>query len=82
MEPEVRKLIRDSGRFGAVGLEMGISVAIGLFAGRWLDGRFDCDPWLTILGALFGLGAAGMAGWRVYRAAKADIAAMDGNGRT
>lgn len=82
MDPESRKMIRDSGRFGAVGIEMGISVAIGLFAGRWFDRRFETDPWLTILGVVFGLGAAGMAGWRVYRAAKADIAAADKNGRT
>ena len=45
--------------FSAVGLEMGLSVIIGLLFGRWLDGKAGTDPWLMILFVIFGF-AAGM----------------------
>ncbi|HNX28133.1 MAG TPA: AtpZ/AtpI family protein [Syntrophomonadaceae bacterium] len=31
------------------------AVAVGYFAGRWLDGKFDTEPWLTVAGFLLGL---------------------------
>jgi F0F1-type ATP synthase assembly protein I len=51
----------------SVGLEMGISVILGLFAGRWADGKLGTTPWLLILGCFLGL-AAGFKG--VFRAMK------------
>lgn len=45
--------------FSSVGLEMGISVILGLLFGRWLDGKAGTDPWLMILFICFGF-AAGM----------------------
>ncbi len=54
-------------RVGAVGLEMGIAVAVGFFAGNWLDGKFDTSPYLGLTGLLLGVGAAGMALWRTAR---------------
>ena len=54
--------------YGTVGIEFGLSLLFGLFAGRWLDQKLDTGPWLAILG--FGFGIA--AGYRaIYRAAKA-----------
>lgn len=46
------------GGYGTLGLEMVLSVMIGLFGGRWLDGRFGTDPWLMWIGFGFGIGAA------------------------
>ncbi len=34
------------------------AVAVGYFAGQWLDGKFDTEPWLTVLGFLLGLATA------------------------
>jgi ATP synthase protein I len=45
--------------YGTVGLEMGISLAIGLAIGYFLDGRFKTAPVFTIVFMAFGL-AAGM----------------------
>ena len=46
------------GSWSTLGLEIVLSVMIGLFAGRWADGRLGTEPWLTVLGFFFGLGAA------------------------
>ncbi len=56
------------GSYATVGLEFGLSLLLGLFAGRWLDRELGTGPWLALLG--FGFGIA--AGYRaIYRAAKA-----------
>ncbi|MCZ7583853.1 MAG: AtpZ/AtpI family protein [Deltaproteobacteria bacterium] len=65
-----RSFSRTAAAFSAVGLEMGIAVAIGYLGGRWIDGRFDTAPVFSLLGLFFGLGAAFKAVWRVYTKAK------------
>ena len=55
------------GSYATVGLEFTLSVVVGLFVGRWLDGRFDTRPWLTLIGFTYGLAAGGRA---IYRALK------------
>ncbi len=45
--------------YGTLGLEMGVSVAIGIAMGWFLDRVFKTSPVLTILFMLFGV-AAGM----------------------
>lgn len=45
----------------AVGLELGISVVLGLLGGRWLDGRLGAEPWCMIVGVCIGF-AAGLRG--------------------
>jgi ATP synthase protein I len=55
-------------RYATVGLEFGLSLLVGLFAGRWLQTKLGTGNWLTFLG--FGFGIA--AGYRaIYRAAQA-----------
>jgi F0F1-type ATP synthase assembly protein I len=52
--------------YGTVGLDIVLSILVGFFAGRWLDGKLGTHGWLSILG--FALGTA--AGFRsLYRAA-------------
>jgi F0F1-type ATP synthase assembly protein I len=46
------------GGVGTIGLEVGLSVVVGLLGGQYLDGRFGTGPWLTVLGFGFGLAAA------------------------
>ena len=39
------------------------SVAVGYFGGKWLDNRFETDPWLTLVGFLLGVMTAGKVMW-------------------
>ena len=39
------------------------AIAVGYFGGRWLDGRFDTGPWLSIAGLLFVMLTAGKMMW-------------------
>ena len=67
VDPDAKKMWRTSLRHGAVGLEMGIAVAIGSVGGWYLDDRFGTGPWLLMVGMGLGI-AAGFKG--LYRAAK------------
>lgn len=59
---------RDLGDVGAVGIEFVLSIALGYYAGRWLDHRFfGGRGWVTAVGAAFGVLAAFKA---IYDAAK------------
>jgi ATP synthase protein I len=63
----------------SVGLELGLSVAIGLLIGWWLDQHLGTEPWLMLLWLVFGL-TAGFRG--VVRAVKrADRAAEQEDAR-
>lgn len=54
-------------RASAIGLQFGVSIAIGALGGNWLDNRFGTGPWLLLLGVIFGAAA----GFRdLYRIAK------------
>ncbi len=65
--------LRVAADVGAVGLEMGISAALGCWGGMWLDDHFGTEPWLLLLGMLAGFGAAFKA---IYRTAKKARKAM------
>ena len=52
---------------GTLGLEVALSVAVGLLGGAWLDQKFATKPWLTLIGLAYGLAAAVRA---IYRALK------------
>lgn len=36
-------------KLSSVGIEFALSVLIGVFAGRWLDGKLGTSPWLMIV---------------------------------
>lgn len=42
------------GTYGAIGFQLAIAVVAGVWGGRYLDGRWDTTPWLTIAGMLIG----------------------------
>ena len=54
-------------RYSSVGLEVGLSVGVGYFAGSWLDEKLGTEPFLMIVFVLLGT-AAGMLS--LYRAAR------------
>ena len=51
------QLVREVGKYSAIGLEMAISVVIGIAFGWWLDGLFNTKPWLSLIFMLFGFAA-------------------------
>ncbi len=61
------------GRFGSIGIEMGLSVGLGYLIGHWLDGRFQSAPWLTLVFVLFGVVAGFRSLWRLARRAQREV---------
>jgi len=62
--------LREGMTVGAVGLEMGASVAIGYAVGFYLDKWLGTAPWMQIIWIGFGLGAAAKAVYQAYVRAK------------
>ncbi|MBI4950516.1 MAG: AtpZ/AtpI family protein [Myxococcales bacterium] len=56
-----------SSTYGALGLEVVISILLGLGGGLWLDGKLGTEPGFTFAGLVFGVAAAVRY---IYRAAK------------
>ncbi|MDH4249177.1 MAG: AtpZ/AtpI family protein [Deltaproteobacteria bacterium] len=54
-------------RYSTIGLEMGLAVGLGFYAGRWLDARLGSTPWLLLLFTFFGFGAGFLNLWRTLR---------------
>ncbi len=54
-------------RFSSVGLELGISVLVGLVVGDWLDRRLGTKPWLLLLFLGFGMAAGFRSVYRLLR---------------
>ena len=61
-----RELFRELGRYSALGLEMALSVVIGLAIGYYLDKWLGTSPWLTVVWIALGF-AAGVRS--LYRSA-------------
>ena len=54
LDREQKKVV---GRVGALGIELGLSITVGYYGGRWLDAQFDTAPWLMWVGFFIGLAA-------------------------
>ncbi|MGD9008661.1 MAG: AtpZ/AtpI family protein [Desulfobacteraceae bacterium] len=52
------RYIRELAYFSSLGLQVALSIFIGFGIGRYLDKRFDTDPWLTVVFFLLGVAAA------------------------
>lgn len=44
-------------QYSTLGLQFAVTVALGAFAGLWLDGRLGTSPLFAILGGFGGFGA-------------------------
>jgi ATP synthase protein I len=58
---------KSAGAYSTLGLEIALSVILGLLIGQWLDEKFQTGGWQTALWFCFGVIAAGRA---LYRALK------------
>lgn len=55
------------GTYGTLGMEIALSIVVGLFGGQWLDKKFGTHGVLTWVGFAYGLAAAGRAIYRAVR---------------
>ena len=60
MKRETRRAIRELAYYSSLGLQVALSIFIGLFLGVYLDRRLACTPLLTLIG----LGMGIVAGFR------------------
>lgn len=51
----------------SVGIEIALSIGLGMFLGWWLDKKFDTHPWFFILFLFAGLGSAIKAVIRIMK---------------
>lgn len=59
-------------RWSAVGIQIGVSVALGAFGGMWLDDKFDTDPLFVLLGIFLGLTAVFVDIYRLMKKTQND----------
>ncbi|MCA9575054.1 MAG: AtpZ/AtpI family protein [Polyangiales bacterium] len=75
--PEGRKQLKALGDVSTIGIEMAVSVIVGLVGGRWLDDTFATGRVFEIIGLLAGLAAAFRSLYRVARKVKQQLAVTD-----
>ncbi|MPL68976.1 hypothetical protein SDC9_14709 [bioreactor metagenome] len=59
-----RQMMKALGLVGSIGLNTVVAVAIGLFAGKWVDHYFGTIPFATVSGIILGM-LAGL--WAAYK---------------
>jgi ATP synthase protein I len=64
-------------QYATVGLELGLSVVVGLYAGWWLDRKLASTPWLTLVGLGFGAAAGFRAVYRALQRANREAEQLD-----
>jgi len=52
------RYIKDLAYYSSLGLQVALSIFLGFGLGRYLDGRMDTGPWLTIVFFIVGVAAA------------------------
>ncbi|MFW6050333.1 MAG: AtpZ/AtpI family protein [Myxococcota bacterium] len=65
--PEGRNQLKALGNVGTAGIELVVSIVVGYFGGRWLDGWLGTGPWLMWIGFVLGLVAGFRNLFRVSR---------------
>ncbi len=57
MKRETLRTVRELAYYSSLGLQVALSIFIGLAAGVWLDRRWGTGPWLTLIGIGMGIAA-------------------------
>lgn len=76
-----KKPMQEYLRYTAVGIELGLSVLVGLFIGKYLDDYFGTDPWLTLVFLILGCVAGFRSLYRVGREMMRDLKNEDDSKR-
>jgi F0F1-type ATP synthase assembly protein I len=69
------------GKYSTVGLDLALSILVGLFGGRWLDRKLGTGSWLTMVGLGFGIAAGARSVWRALQAANREAEEQERNER-
>jgi ATP synthase protein I len=57
MKEDNKRLIQKLGMISTMGISVAVAIAIGVFAGLWLDDRFGTKPWFFFIFLFFGIAA-------------------------
>lgn len=57
MKRETVRAVKDLAYYSSLGLQVALSIFIGLFFGLWLDGKWGTQPWFTLVFLAFGIAA-------------------------
>ena len=76
-EQKPESVLRELGKYGALGLEMAISVVIGMGIGWWLDRKLGTTPWLMVVWIGFGFAAGIRSLWRSAKRAEKEMEQED-----
>jgi len=57
LKRETRRYIRELAYYSSLGLQVALSIFIGVAIGVYLDRRFDYYPWLTLVFLVLGIAA-------------------------
>jgi ATP synthase protein I len=77
MQKPLKKPWKSYGRYGSLGIELILSMAVGYYAGHWLDGKLHTAPWLALVGFAIGLYAGFRQIFRVGRQMSAEAERED-----
>ncbi len=66
-DPESQRAMRDIGLYTTLPIILGVGPALGWWLGRLAQQRWGGEPWLEVVGVLFGLTAAGRQVYKVIR---------------
>ncbi len=64
---------KELGRYGSVGLDLLLSMAIGYYGGRWIDARLGTHGWITLVGFLGGTAVGFRTLFRAGKTMQRDI---------
>ena len=67
MDDDDRKAWKSGLAVASVGIELGVSIVVGLVIGMWLDRRLDTEPFLTYGFLALGVAAGFRSVWRTAR---------------
>ena len=76
-QPPVQQDWKALGNYGTLGMEIALSVALGLLGGQWLDKKLHTGGALTWVGFAYGLAAAGRAIYRAMRKSNREAEALE-----
>jgi len=65
------------GTYGTIGLDLAVSIGLGLWAGRWADNKLHSSPWMMIVGLLLGVAVGVNLLWKTVRQMQRDIEEED-----
>ena len=66
--PPSGEIWRKAGLLSSIAFVFPFSILLGFLGGRWLDGKFDTQPWLALAGLGLGTVAAFVEVFRIVAA--------------